>query len=66
MPMIKYIYDRTGIRLIRTEGAIPVHNKDFCDVCGDCLACYGEDDCLHRPSPNGFQPHFWVEYEEEK
>ena len=23
----------------------PVCGEDFCEDCGDCLVCYGEDDC---------------------
>ena len=25
-----------------------VCGKDFCDCCGDCLACYGDDCSQHR------------------
>ena len=57
--MIKYTYDKTGIRLIGTEEATPIHNEDFCDRCGDCLSCYGEDKCT-----NGRQ-HNWIEYEDD-
>lgn len=26
----------------------PVCGVDFCDTCGDCLHCYGEDRCAHN------------------
>ena len=55
--MIKHVYDTTGIRLIGTEEALPECGQDFCDVCGDCLACYGEDDCKDR------RQHIWIEHE---
>ncbi len=31
--------------------------EDFCDACGDCLHCYGEDLCQH--SEDG--KHTWVD-----
>jgi hypothetical protein len=44
-------------RLLRTEEAVPVCGEDFCDSCGDCLACYGGDYCPERPE------HRWIVYE---
>lgn len=32
----------------------------FCEACGDCLACYGEDRC--DASEDG--KHVWVKHEE--
>jgi len=58
--MIKQIFDKKN-HFIREENAIPVCNVDFCDTCGDCLACYGEDECMESESGK----HFWVEYEGE-
>lgn len=55
--MIKFIYDNTGIKLIRTEDAIPKCGEDFCEDCGDCLVCYIEDGC----GGNDSKPHYWVE-----
>ena len=57
--MKKYTYDYMGIKLIRTEEAIPKCSQDFCDICGDCLSCYGEDKCT-----NGRQ-HNWIEYKDD-
>ncbi len=57
--MIKCIFDRTGVRMIRTEESTPICGLDFCEVCGDCLACYSEDGCGGQDS----KPHFWVEYQ---
>ena len=51
--------DRTGIT--RVEDREPECGKDFCDTCGDCLACYGGDPC--SKSKDG--KHLWVIYEEE-
>lgn len=25
---------------------VPVCGEDYCERCGDCLACYGEDACF--------------------
>lgn len=55
--MIKEIFDESGETLIRTEQATPVYGEDFCDDCGDCLACQDEDEC-----PGGV--HRWVQYGE--
>ncbi len=55
--MVKEIFDEKGERLIRTEEATPICQQDFCDDCGDCLSCYGEDEC-----PGGV--HRWVQYGE--
>ena len=57
--MIKFTYDKTGIKLIKTEDLVPECGVDFCDRCGDCLACYFEDDCLD----DKWRAHYWVEYE---
>jgi len=38
--------------------ATPICGEDFCDSCGDCLACYGGDWC-----PEG--GHTWVVYAED-
>ena len=37
--------------------AQPVCGVDFCDECGDCLACYGPDECVRSVSG-----HWWVVY----
>ena len=58
--MKKHVYDYTGTVFLRVEDATPVCGQDFCDACGDCLACYGSDPC-----PYGDE-HFWVEYEEKE
>ena len=57
---MKFIYDHTGIKLIRTEEATPKCGEDYCDACGDCLACYWEDGCGGEEG----KPHYWVEYME--
>ena len=35
---------------------IPECGLDFCDACGDCLACYGDDPCTG--ADDGV--HMWV------
>ena len=59
--MKKYIYNEAGIKFIRSEEAKPKCGEDMCDTCGDCLYCYGEDECY--PEGGG---HFWVQYGENK
>ena len=54
--MRKHIYDYTGTRQIRMVDDTPECGEDFCDSCGDCLSCYGDDDCRDGGT------HFWVEY----
>ena len=56
--MEMHIYTEDGMKLIRTEARDPECGEDFCDQCGDCLACYGSDPCI----PNDDGPHFWVQY----
>lgn len=36
----------------------PECGEDFCDQCGDCLDCYGDDECPE----NDWGPHRWVIY----
>ena len=57
--MKKQIFNKNDI-FLRTEEAIPKCGVDFCDSCGDCLSCYGNDEC--QTSESG--EHFWVEYED--
>jgi hypothetical protein len=33
--------------------------EDFCDRCGDCLECYGDDPCTDG------KPHGWEEDEDD-
>ena len=58
--MIKHVFDATGTKLLRREEATPVCGEDFCDSCGDCLVCCGEDPCY---GPGGGD-HYWVVYED--
>lgn len=53
--VIRYIADQQG-HIIGREEATPECSIDFCDNCGDCLACQIEDRC-----PGG--EHRWVRYE---
>ncbi len=43
-----------------TKERIAVCSEDFCDTCGDCLVCFGEDDCLANADGN----HIWVKYKD--
>ena len=61
--MTKNIYDARGITLRRQEEAKPLCGEDFCDRCGDCLACYGDGACYDTGDEQG--SHFWVVYDGE-
>lgn len=52
------IWDETGTILLRVTEGTPVCGVDFCDECGDCLACYGD-----MPCRDGGE-HHWVQYGE--
>lgn len=54
------VFDNSGVKLLREEDAVPVCGEDFCDRCGDCLACYGSDGCCEN---NEWGDHCWVKYE---
>lgn len=60
--MKRYVYDRQGINLLRVEEAQPTCH-DTCDRCGECLNCFGDDECwvMDQSMPE----HFWVVYEDE-
>lgn len=60
--MLRYIADYNGKLTGETENSDPVCGKDFCDTCGDCLACFWEDDCNGEEGQN----HFWVRYLDRK
>jgi len=57
--VIRHVYDYRGVTLLRKEEAQPVCGEDFCDDCGDCLACYAEDICPYD------RLHVWRVYEDE-
>lgn len=41
---------------VATIDADPICGEDFCDICGDCLACYGDLPCVDGD-------HLWVKEE---
>ena len=57
--MKKHIYNSGGDKLLKVIDDKPKCGIDFCDECGDCLHCYGGEQCPY--SDDGY--HFWVEYE---
>jgi len=59
--MRREVWDYEGKKLLRVEEAEPECGKDFCDTCGDCLACYGFDYCFESTITDG--GHCWVVYE---
>ncbi len=58
--MNKHIFNDDG-SLKEVVKATPVCMEDFCDSCGDCLVCNGEDDCGGIKN----NEHYWVEYLDE-
>ena len=54
--MVASVYDATGITTVRRVRAVPECGEDFCEDCGDCLYCNGDDPC-HAPSD---RRHRWV------
>jgi len=53
------IVDYDTCKTIEVVEAKPVHGKDFCDLCGDCLDCYVDDPCPDTKDGK----HSWVVYE---
>jgi hypothetical protein len=47
-------------RRVEVIDAEPECGEDFCDQCGDCLACYSGDPCY-----DGGDGHTWVVYAED-
>lgn len=56
---LKEVYSADGHTFLRSEEAEPLCSHDFCDACGDCLACYGNDECRTRGT------HRWIVYADE-
>jgi hypothetical protein len=48
-------------RFLRFEQREPECGEDFCDCCGDCLSCYGDDGCYDGSDEAGV--HRWIKYE---
>jgi hypothetical protein len=46
-----------GTYIVDDAARIPKCGEDFCDRCGDCLACES-DTCWYGGYDNG--PHLWV------
>lgn len=53
------VYTEPGDKFLYHVNAAPKCGEDFCDSCGDCLHCYGDDWC-----PDG--SHRWVVYGTDK
>jgi len=56
--MICFFFNVENSKYIGYMEASPKHNEDFCDACGDCLGCYGEDECMYSRDGS----HMWVKY----
>lgn len=53
------LFNFDGDRFIERFEGEPECGEDFCDQCGDCLACYGGDPC-----EDGESGHNWIRYAE--
>lgn len=59
--MIQRVYP-PGYNVVKFD-MVPVCGEDFCDRCGDCLHCYGNEGCAF----NDDGPHLWlIEPDEEE
>lgn len=54
MERVNYV----GSKAVFVDDAVPVCLEAFCDTCGECLACHGEERC--QMSENG--KHLWLRY----
>ncbi len=48
--------DYTVNKIVRAK---PICGEDFCDICGDCVECYGNQACTDSWG------HRWVVYKED-
>lgn len=60
--MKRFVFDE-DCQLVGVEEADPVCGEDFCDCCGDCLACEPEGPCYGGSQTES--DHLWVRYIEE-
>lgn len=56
-----FLAGKWGETFLRESDDEPECGKDFCDSCGDCLHCYGDDDCFVTND----RLHRWITYEDE-
>ena len=56
--LVASVFAFDGRELLGTVEVDIKCGQAYCDTCGDCLYCYGEDDCL----PGGGS-HYFVIYE---
>lgn len=43
--MDKHIFDTDTGKLLRVEKIEPRCGHDFCNLCGECLYCFGDEPC---------------------
>ena len=60
MRSLASVYADDGRELLGTVELDVKCGQAFCDTCGDCLVCYGEDPCGGTGPPGG---HYFVIYE---
>lgn len=61
IPIYDYRLDKTSW-LELPDDELWVCGADFCDRCGDCLACYGSDSCY---GTDGYDEHTFVVYRDQ-
>jgi hypothetical protein len=49
IPVYDYRQDEITAWVELPDDELWVCGSDFCDQCGDCLACYGSDPCYNNP-----------------
>lgn len=58
--MKKHIHKADGsVEVVEAE---PVCSQDYCDTCGDCLACFGDTSCIIGLEKK--REHLWIVYED--
>ena len=58
----RYVRDDPPYELLRVEDREPECGHDFCNLCGECLACFGDPPCYESDNQG---PHVWVVYVED-
>jgi hypothetical protein len=58
--MKRHVFHSGTHDLLRVEDLTPTCGVDFCEHCGDCLACVGETQCFYDIDGG----HLWIDYED--
>lgn len=55
------IVDRESDEIVEETTAIPVCGNDLCEECGDCIHCFGGNECAFTKD----KQHVWMRYGDE-